>query len=217
MSTAAASRLDTAPESNPLVQGSAQPTPEIEKLGAELSSRIQRALVARHYEAASVQQNGKDGVVTDKADARIREVTHRSTAVVPPTSLRDEIDRKIRGVFPVTTPVPKLSLQPLQEWEGYVTEIASDRFTARLTDVTAGRKFEEELADFPISDLSDDDRDLLKAGAIFRWVIGYQRSGGGTKRRVSQITFRRLPAWTRADLERAKKTASILAKEIVWD
>ncbi len=72
-------------------------------------------------------------------------------------------------------------------------------FAACLVDVTAGQRTEEEMADFPIADLSDDDRKLLAPGAVFRWVIGYQGSRGGTKRRVSQVSFRRMPTWSRRD------------------
>jgi hypothetical protein len=128
-----------------------------------------------------------------------------------------QIDDAISAAFPSIAPPPTISLQPLQEWEGYVTEIGPETFTGRLVDVTARRKTEEEMADFPICDLSDDDRELLAPGAIFRWVIGYQRSKGGTKRRVSQITFRRLPGWTRKDLARAKDIAAELSREISWE
>jgi hypothetical protein len=110
-----------------------------------------------------------------------------------------------------------LSLQPLQEWEGYVISVGPDQFTARLVDVTRGQQIEEEAADFPLADLSDDNLTLLKEGAVFRWVIGYQRSPGGTKRRVSQVTFRRLPAWTKEDMQTAKSKAERLIREIPWE
>jgi hypothetical protein len=109
------------------------------------------------------------------------------------------------------------SLEPLQEWEGYVISVDPEQFTARLVDVTAGQRVDEEVAEFPLSDLSDDNRVLLKEGAIFRWVIGYLRSPGGNKRRVSEVTFRRLPAWTKKDLESARSKATKLAREIAWE
>ncbi|MDR7038450.1 hypothetical protein J2X36_003214 [Methylobacterium sp. BE186] len=114
-------------------------------------------------------------------------------------------------------PAPRLSLQPLQEWEGYVIEIGAETFSARLVDLTAGQTLEQEVADFPLSDLSEDDRKLLQVGAIFRWVIGYQRSPGGTKRRVSQVVFRRMPAWTKRDFDSAKQRAARLFEDIAWE
>ncbi len=108
----------------------------------------------------------------------------------------------------------ELSFHALQEWEGYVIDIAEDSFTARLTDITRRSMVEEESAEFPKSEVSDDDLALIEEGAIFRWVIGFQRSRGGTKRRVSEIVFRRLPAWTKRDLYEAKELAATLSKEL---
>lgn len=113
--------------------------------------------------------------------------------------------------------VGQLSLEPLQEWEGYVTEIGESTFAARLVDVTAGARTEEEVADFLISDLSDDDLLLLKEGAVFRWVIGYQRRRSGQKLRASQVVFRRLPAWTNRDIKDAQARAEQLLTELHWD
>jgi len=135
-------------------------------------------------------------------------------------------DRKIslrttEAINNVYVPAPNLAnslfLEPSQEWEGYVTAINEETFTARLLDISARDCVESEEADFPIADLSETDHALLKEGAIFRWVIGYQRSLGGTKRRVSQVTFRRLPAWTKRGLHDAKLKAEAILKSIHWD
>ncbi len=92
-------------------------------------------------------------------------------------------------------------LHPLQEWEGYVVEIGDNDFTGRLTDLTAGHSWDSEEAVVPLEELSDYDRARLRRGRIFRWVIGYERSPSGTKKRVSQIVFRDLPAMTESDFE----------------
>lgn len=103
------------------------------------------------------------------------------------------------------------TLHPLQEWEGWVTEIGDEQFTARLLDVTAssyssgGEGMEEAL--IPFSEISDDDRQKMREGSIFRWVIGYERSASGTKRRVSQIVFRDLPVVTEEKLTRGQEWA----------
>jgi hypothetical protein len=109
------------------------------------------------------------------------------------------------------------SLEPLQEWEGYIIALNDDSFTARLCDKTAGADIEEEIADFPREEVREDDQPLLREGAVFRWVIGYQRQAWGTKLRTSQIIFRRMPAWNRAELKRAKIEAAKILSGIVWD
>ena len=50
------------------------------------------------------------------------------------------------------------------------------------------------------------------AGKHFRWVIGYERSPAGTKKRVSQIVFRDLPVVTRSDLAHSEAWAQDMAR-----
>ena len=94
---------------------------------------------------------------------------------------------------------PSVTLHALQEWEGYVVEIGETDFVARLVDLTAGATHEEEEAAIPKAEISDGDAGKMCEGSFFRWVIGYERSAAGTKKRVSQIVFRDLPAMTEGD------------------
>ncbi len=86
---------------------------------------------------------------------------------------------------------PRATLHALQEWEGYVVEVKRDELVARLVDLTAGSTHEEEEAIIPLAEIAEPD--TVRVGSIFRWVIGYERSPSGTKKRVSQIVFRDLP------------------------
>lgn len=103
--------------------------------------------------------------------------------------------------------MPATTLHALQEWEGHVVETGDEEFTARLTDVTAGASHEGEEAIIPLAEISDGDAARMRVGSIFRWVIGYERSAAGTKKRVSHIVFRDLPAVTEADLRAGKEWA----------
>ena len=109
---------------------------------------------------------------------------------------------------------PNSSLHALQEWEGYVVEVGESEFVARLVDVTAGASHEGEEATFPRAELSDIDDAKLSDGSIFRWVIGYERSPAGTKKRVSQIVFRDLPAITKSDLRDGEAWARDMAEAL---
>ena len=99
------------------------------------------------------------------------------------------------------------TLHALQEWEGYVVEITGDTLDARLVDLTVGSTHEEEEAVIPLAELSEQDLATVRVGSIFRWVIGYERSPAGTKKRVSQIVFRDLPRITERDLQEGKNWA----------
>lgn len=104
---------------------------------------------------------------------------------------------------------PAETLVALQEWEGYVIEIRENEknFTARLLNITAGSQYEEEEADIPFAEISQDDAENMRLGSVFRWVIGYRHLPSGSKERVSRIVFRNLPAVTHSDLQKGAEWA----------
>ena len=102
---------------------------------------------------------------------------------------------------------PRAILHALQEWEGYVVEMDSRELVARLVDLTAGSTHEEEEAVIPMGEISECDVATVRVGSIFCWVIGYERSPSGTKKRVSQIVFRDLPRMTESDFREARSWA----------
>jgi hypothetical protein len=197
---------ESAPSTLPEESGWFQPQPlatrDIGLVGNTFKSQIKRELVL---------DRDSDSTTAALASAP-------ATGTMPAAeSLARRINQAVHRTIPRSLPTPVLSLQPLQEWEGYVVEIESKKFWARLVDRTTGGKVEEELAEFPIGDVSDEDRNLLTVGSVFRWVIGYQRARGGSKRRVSQVTFRRMPAWSPNELKDAEKTAKKFVETIIWD
>ena len=109
---------------------------------------------------------------------------------------------------PVFKPVLRPTLVAMQEWEGIVIEITDNDFVARLIDVTDRDRPGDEEATFPLTEVSASDISMLVPGAIFRWTIGMQRLPGGTKQRISQVVFRRLPAWTKTDISQADELAA---------
>jgi hypothetical protein len=110
------------------------------------------------------------------------------------------------------------SVQPrfvsLQKWEGVVLEVLDDSFLARLVDLTNGGSDEE--AEFALEEVTPEDRVLVEPGAVFYWNIGYNDSISGQRTRVSEIRFRRLPAWQPEELKEAKRIVSILKDLIGW-
>jgi hypothetical protein len=105
------------------------------------------------------------------------------------------------------------TFSPLQEWEGYVTEVTRTHVIANLINLSeklSGSTSADLRAEIPIEELSDHDVRKVAPGRVFRWAIGYQRTPRGTKMRVSQIVFRDLPQWTSRELATAAKDASQL-------
>ena len=113
---------------------------------------------------------------------------------------------------PPAPPAPRrATLHALQEWEGHVVDIDEGEFVARLVDLTAGRTHESEEAIIPMAEISEYDASRMVVGSIFRWVIGYERSPEGTRKRVSQIVFRDLPRVTGTDLRQGEQWAHKVA------
>lgn len=174
---------------------------------------------------------GATSVLVRRADYAVRAALARGTessseentrgasaeTIVRPTftgraQLDDGLSRRIDFPTPREPRAPTTTLHPLQEWEGYVVEVGKTDFVARLIDLTAGAEHEEAEATIPLVEISDDDVARMREGSIFRWVIGYERSITGTKKRVSQIVFRDLPAITEADLRDAEAWADETAR-----
>jgi hypothetical protein len=120
---------------------------------------------------------------------------------------------KLKSLLDVPKPAPLFftsTFSPVQEWEGYVRAFGRDSLSADLVDMTAYGKRITQQAEIPLEELSDNDREKLRIGAVFRWAIGYQRTPRGTKMRVSNIVFRDLPRWTQKDLREAREEAAEL-------
>jgi hypothetical protein len=104
----------------------------------------------------------------------------------------------------------------LAKREGVVLAHTPTEFTARLTNILDG--VEDADADleavFSLDEVSPSDRDLVKDGAIFYWNIGYYDDPSGQRHRVSEIRFRRLPAWLPGELRNAARAAADIRRRL---
>ncbi|MGA1826417.1 MAG: hypothetical protein ACMUIP_17320 [bacterium] len=102
----------------------------------------------------------------------------------------------------------------LQKWEGIVLKRMKESFLARLIDLTNDGPDEE--AELPIAEISAEDLSLIEPGAIFYWNIGYLDKWSGQRTRASVIRFRRLPKWTRKEIDAAKREAEQIQEFLNW-
>ncbi len=103
--------------------------------------------------------------------------------------------------------LPPQSFKPLQQWRGTVTTIAESEFDAELRDLT-DRTRARETATFRFGELSDGDQDLVQIGAVFYWSIGYELTPTRQRKLVATIIFRRLPRWTKRQLDAVRAMAN---------
>ena len=113
----------------------------------------------------------------------------------------------------------KSRFEAIQKWDGHVVNIDKENktFEARLTDSSAPRDADSETVEFMIDDLTDDKLSLLTVGAVFVWSVGYHYDEYGTKRRSSDLVFRRMPVWTIKDFEESEQIADETAEGLRWD
>lgn len=106
-------------------------------------------------------------------------------------------------------PLPKARefFRAIQKWEGHVIETGGDIFLARLVPIIGeGREQEAEIY---TEEVAQDDRALIAPGAVFYWSIGYLDRPSG-RLRASILRFRRLPVWTKRELQSAEAGATRL-------
>jgi len=117
-----------------------------------------------------------------------------------------------KGFSPLKILGQERKFQLLQIWEGIVGKVTEEEFIASLQDKTNPSNPEEGV-EISLGEVSDEDRNLVRPGAVFYWSIGYEDSLGFPRQRVSRIRFRRLSGWTPQEImmseEKAKEFASL--------
>jgi hypothetical protein len=101
----------------------------------------------------------------------------------------------------------------LQQWDGVVLFRDKTTFTARLYE--GYQDFPVKRAEIEIEEVADEQRQMILSGAPFSWIIGY-RVRAGTRSRFLEIYFRRLPPWTKKEIEEAELAAIKLDEEAGW-
>lgn len=108
--------------------------------------------------------------------------------------------------FPPQPRPVKEYFRALQKWKGVVVEVRQDTFLAQIVSIDENSSQEAEIY---IEEVGQEDQALIEPGAVFYWTIGYLNKASGTLR-ASIIRFRRLPTWTKRELEAADAKANEL-------
>jgi hypothetical protein len=103
----------------------------------------------------------------------------------------------------------------LNKWEGMVQEVYEDRFRANLFD--QDRPDVLETAEFSFNEISSEDRDLVREGAIFYWYLLYLDSEAGDRDRVSRIWFRRSGRMSSHNFSKAFERVSDVWRNLGWE
>ena len=145
--------------------------------------------------------------------------SHETNEVNSPSIVADANEKPATLPIPfvdrsLTLPVPRISFRTLQAWEGVVVAMNDDTFTAALVDLS--NRTPDEEAEVSFEEVTDDERELVRVGAVFLLSVGYSISEGGQRSRSAILRFRRLPVWTESHLVKARREAQKLTTEIRW-
>ena len=94
----------------------------------------------------------------------------------------------------------------IQKWSGTVIDCSDDELTARLEDLTNPAN-PDEIVVLSTEEIESRDHALIQRGAVFLWQIGYRYGPKYPRERFSKIRFRRLPKWTKEEIQHAEKLA----------
>lgn len=132
----------------------------------------------------------------------------------PPTEYQQNASKQIPK-HAIVSPLKNIKgdFRLLQMWEGRILDVNGDKqeFSAIISDKTNTELADEQVT-LSIEEIPPNDLPLLNEGAVFYWSIGYADYPGRPRTRESRIRFRRLPKWSRRELNKARKTGASLAE-----
>lgn len=176
------------------------------RLGSEarsvMISRSPAQLASTTSLPASQHFSSPTGAIEDQDQTPRSDRSYADQVVTDPVQLPVQLkDLPRRGAF-----------YSIEEWEGVVLDVQRDSFAARLIN-RSHRGLADEEGRFPMSQLtSPEDRGLIAPGSIFYFSVGYVESPAGQRRTSTFLRFRRLPAWTKGELQEISAEADRLAE-----
>ena len=165
----------------------------------------------------ALQTNSHQGNISTSLEEFNQSDITEHAGLISMTADKMNIDQLFPPVRDRVQQSAKRTLTPTAEWEGYVESISEGKFFVKMVNVRSNSPLPTDQATFSKDDISEHDQQLLKEGAIVRWIIGRERLPTGQIRKVSEIHFRRLPAFRMEDYRQALDKANVLLEEIVWD
>lgn len=172
-----------------------------------IAERIQRSgtMGARPDLESEVQRKFPGETVLSEPNRDTADRTDVSRVNGTSNSLRIQLGQIL--LSPPMLPKAREYFLAMQRWEGHVIDVGHDTFRARLVPII-GEGSDQE-AEIYTQEVAADDRSLIELGAVFYWSIGYLDKPSG-RLRASIIRFRRLPVWSKRELENADAKADKL-------
>jgi hypothetical protein len=130
-------------------------------------------------------------------------------------SLDDDAFNKVAGQSEVPQArldtVEDVHAAPIEVWEGEVRSIDERKNVMQVRLTPKLSKAEQHTGEIDLEWVAEQDRDLLKPGAVFYWTL-YKETRRGTVINAQSLRFRRLPNWSRRQIQRVREESKDLFK-----
>lgn len=123
--------------------------------------------------------------------------------------------RSLRSIAKKNDPRAEVNASPLQIWEGRVLSVD---WNVGSMDVMLSAKMNtmpdnEHTGEIDLQWVAEQDHDLVRPGAVFYLTL-FKRTKRGTVENSQELRFRRLPNWTRKQLDKIENEAAALLPKI---
>ncbi len=105
--------------------------------------------------------------------------------------------------------VPEVMASPLQIWEGTVQSVDQSAGTMDVILVSKTVEIPEHTGSIELQWVSDQDKDLVRPGAVFYLTL-FKRTRRGSIENSQELRFRRVPNWTRKQLQQVNTEVDAL-------
>ena len=163
------------------------------------------------FDVPGAARNEPRGIPYNTIPWFLKEKGRPETTISPCEQIDDSAEIRHIGnspeVIPAPLPVfPARTSQLLQQWEGTVIKVDDESIMVKLIDLI-DIKHPEENASISLAEVAPSDLPLVQPGAVFYLSISYICEPSGQKLLSSEIRFRRLPSWTKREIENVKINA----------
>ncbi len=102
---------------------------------------------------------------------------------------------------------------PIEIWEGTVESIEDDAMFCILV-AKIERSMDRHIVQIDLDFVSDQDKDLVKPGAVFYLTISRTLSKSGVVEKQQSLRFRRDPLWTVSQIRSLERQVDVLESKV---
>ena len=159
-------------------------------------------------------------LLTGEISLRVR--PSEGTAAASRSSVEGTASSYCESDFEVVSPVPipcaanavAVDSKPIQIWEGVVLALDAPLSVMHVRLNAKIGKIPEHTATVDLEWVHEQDRELMKVGAVFYLTV-FRKLSRGSVQNSQEIRFRRLPSWSNADVRRLHSAADALASTMI--